>query len=89
MNHPYKLNTNYFIRTVTHFLTGHLIAVTEHELVLTRAAWIADTGRFMNAIREGTLSEVEPFPEEHEVIVGRGAIVDAVIWSHPLPREQV
>jgi hypothetical protein len=85
---PYKIGENYFIRTVTHFNTGKLIRVTSKELVLKDAAWIADTGRFMQAIKDGTLNEVEPYPDGEEVVVGRGAIVDAVIWRHPLPRTQ-
>lgn len=85
---PYKIGENYFIRTVTHFNTGKLIRVTAKELVLKDAAWIADTGRFMQAIRDGKLNEVEPYPDGEEVIVGRGAVVDAVAWKHALPREQ-
>ena len=85
---PYQIGQNYFIRTVTHHYTGKLIRVTAKELVLENAAWIADDGRFMNALRDGTLNEIEPFPDNQEVIIGRGAIIDAVKWSHKLPREQ-
>jgi hypothetical protein len=85
---PYKVGENYFIRTVTHYLTGKLIRVTAKELVLKDAAWIADSGRFMEFLRDGKINEVEPFPDGQEVIVGRGAIIDAVTWSHALPREQ-
>ena len=85
---PYKVGENYFIRTVTHHYTGKLIRVTAKELVLMDAAWIADDGRFMNALRDGTLNEIEPFPDNQEVIIGRGAILDATIWKHKLPREQ-
>ena len=85
---PYKIGENYFIKTVTNFYTGKLTRVTARELVLKDAAWIADTGRFMNAIKDGTLNEVEPYPDNEEVVIGRGAIVDAVIWRHELPRTQ-
>lgn len=85
---PYKLNQNYFIRTVTHYFTGKLIRVTSRELVLMDAAWIADAGRFMDAIKNGKLNEVEPYPDGEEVIVGRGSIIDAVKWSFDLPRTQ-
>jgi len=85
---PYKIGQNYFIRTVTHYLTGQLLRVTAKELVLKDTAWIADTGRFMEAIRDGKVSEVEPYPDGEEVIVGRGSIIDAVAWKHKLPREQ-
>ena len=88
ITHPYKIGSHYFIRTVTHHYTGKLIRVTQEELILLDAAWIADDGRFMNALRDGELKEVEPFPEGAEVMVGRGAVVDAVIWDHKLPREQ-
>jgi hypothetical protein len=37
-------------------------------------------------LQTGSLSEVEPF--KNSVIVGRGSIVDASIWTHPLPTEQ-
>ena len=84
----WKVGENYFIRTVTHHLTGKLIAVTSNELWLKDAAWIADDGRFMQAIRDGVLNEIEPFPDGEEVPVGRGALIDAVIWKHALPREQ-
>jgi hypothetical protein len=82
------LNKNYFIRTVTHHLVGTLIEVTPKELWLKDVSWIADDGRFMQALRGGNLNEVEPFPDGFEVPVGRGALIDACIWIHPLPREQ-
>lgn len=87
-SHRWKVGHNYFIRTVTHHLTGTLIAVTSKELWLKNASWIADDGRFMEAIRDGKLNEVEPFPDEMEVPVGRGALIDAVEWVHALPRHQ-
>jgi len=78
----------YFIRTVTHHLTGTLVKVTPSELVLIDAAWIASDGRFADAIKDGELAEVEPYPDGEEVIVGRGSLIDAVQWRHPLPRVQ-
>ncbi len=85
---PYHIGKNYFIRTVTNYITGELIRVTPKELVLKNAAWIADSGRFMQFLKDGTPKEVEPFPDGEEVIVGRGAIIDAVTWRHELPRSQ-
>jgi len=84
-NHPYEIGKNYFIRTVTHHFTGKLVKVTSKELVLEDAAWIADDGRFHEAIRDGKLNEVEPFPDG-QVIIGRGSLIDAVIWKHTIPR---
>ena len=85
---PYVIGRRYIIRTVTMTLTGRLTAVTAMELVLEDAAWVADTGRWSAALSTGVLEEVEPFPSGHSVIVGRGALVDATEWQHPLPREQ-
>ena len=85
--HPWKIGKNYLMRTVTMTLTGKLTAVYDNELVLENAAWIADTGRFMQATETGQFSEVEPWKTK-EVIVGRGSIIDAGIVSFDPPREQ-
>jgi hypothetical protein len=77
----WKIGKLYFIRTVTMYLVGELIAFDDHELILRDAAWVADTGRFAEAMRTGSLREVEPYPDG-EVLVGRGAIVDAAPWPH-------
>jgi hypothetical protein len=54
---------------------------------LKDAAWISDTGRFSDALKNAEFSEVEPFPDG-QVIVGRGAIVDACEWKGSLPRKK-
>jgi hypothetical protein len=62
----WELGAAYLIRTVTMFDTGRVVAVTEHEIVLEDAAWIADTGRFADALQKCEFSEVEPFPDGRE-----------------------
>lgn len=90
MDTPFKIGKNYLIRTVTMTLVGELTFVGDKELVLTKASWIADTGRFHNALKDGieTLSpsEIEPFLDD--VIVGRGAIVDATEYRHSINLSQ-
>jgi len=81
----WQVGKAYFIRTVTMFLTGKLVKLTPQELVLEDAAWIADTGRFSQAMKTGNFNEVEPF--NGLVIVGRGSVIDAQEWSLVLPRE--
>ena len=76
-DHPYEIGEIYLIRTVTMIDTGRVVAVTAQEIVLEDAAWIADTGRFTQAIAQAEFSEVEPFPDGR-VIIGRGAVIDAV-----------
>lgn len=85
-SHPFKNGENYFIRTVTMIVCGKLEAVHDTELLMSSASWIADTGRFHDALKTGTLNEVEPFIDD--VIIGRGSIIDATIWAHKLPKDQ-
>jgi hypothetical protein len=74
---PWEVGAIYLIRTVTMIDTGRLVAVGPQELVLEDAAWIADTGRFSDALKSLSFNEVEPFPDGR-VIVGRGGIIDAI-----------
>lgn len=83
----WEIGKGYLIRTVTMTNTGRLVAVTEQELVLEDCSWVADTGRFCDALKNGKFNEVEPFPPG-KVIIGRGAIVDACVVNFDLPREQ-
>ena len=85
-NHAYPTGSNVFIRTVTMHYTGKLVEVTPGELVLEEAAWVADSGRFAEALAQGTLNEVEPYPSGR-VCISRGAVLDVSIWGHELPRK--
>lgn len=82
---PYQVGQSYLIRTVTLYYTGKIKRVTPKEIILEDAAWIADTGRFSDALKTGVLNEIEPMGE---VIIGRGAVVDAARWNHALPQEK-
>ena len=77
-NSHWTVGANYFLRTVTHHHTGVLVKVTEKELVLEKAAWIADDGRLQNALATGEFNEVEMFPAGL-VIVNRASLIDAMI----------
>ena len=83
---PFVIGGKYFIRTVTYFATGEVVAIHGDFLELTDAAWIADTGRFREAIMQGVLNEVEPV--EVPMYVNMNTISDAFVWSHALPRTQ-
>jgi hypothetical protein len=84
-DHPYEVGKSYLIRTVTMCNVGRLVYVGDKELVLEDAAWFSDTGRFSQCLSKGVFNECEPFPDG-KVIVGRGAIIDAALWNHKLPR---
>ena len=73
---PFEIGENYLIRTVTFTLTGKVKSKTNQFLVLSDADWIADTGRFSEALENSDkFNEVEPF--KHDCIVSKGSIVDA------------
>ena len=74
---PITIGNSVLIRTVTYFYTGRIVSVDRDEIVLQDAAWVADTGRFMQAVEKAEFGEVEPFPNGR-VIVGRGSVIDAV-----------
>jgi hypothetical protein len=83
---PFIIGEPIFIRTITYHLTGKIIAIKGKFLVLDEAAWIADDGRFTQAINDGILNEVEPV--EGPVRVNIDSIVDAYHWAHSMPRKQ-
>lgn len=84
--HPFIIGKAYFIRTVTMHHIGIVEEVFDKEIKMSGVSWIADSGRLYDALNTGSLNEVEPFLDD--VIVGRGAIVDATFWRHDLPRKQ-
>jgi len=86
--HPYEIGKAYFIRTVTHHFTGRLVSVGQQELVLAECSWIADDGRFAQAVAKGEFNEIEPYPDDAKVIIGRTSIIDAVLFDAKLPRSQ-
>ena len=80
------IGKKYLIRTVTMILLGKLENITNQEFVLSEACWVADTGRFNEALSGGPekLKEIEMLPGS--VIVGRGSLIDACEWNHNLPK---
>jgi len=84
---PLRVGNAVLIRTVTHYQTGRIEILTPLEVVLSSAAWIADTGRFADCLAKGTPAEVEPFAAGL-VSVARGAIVDVTDWTAELPTVQ-
>lgn len=84
--HPYILGQPYFIRTITHHYTGRLVGIYDNELVLVDAAWIADDGKFSEALCGSGFQEVEPYPDNCRVIISRASLLDVSMYPHPLPR---
>lgn len=75
----------YFFRTVTYHLTGRVKKVVGNIVELENAAWIADSGRFMQAIKDGAVKEVEPVGR---AFLNLASVTDFFPWKHPLPEKQ-
>ena len=79
------IGEKFFFRTVTYHLVGKVEKQIGDFLELSNASWVADSGRFMNAIKEGKLSEVEPVGKAYLNIT---TVTDFFPWKHELPKEQ-
>ena len=75
-----------FIRTVTYHLIGKVKKRMGKFFELEGAVWVADSGRFMDALKDGELDEVEPTTVQTWVNID--SIVDMFVWKHKLPTSQ-
>lgn len=75
----------YFFRTVTYHLTGKVKKIIGSIIELENAAWIANSGRFMQAIKNGELEEVEPVGQAY---ININSVTDFFPWKHKLPEQQ-
>ena len=77
---------SFFFRTVTYHLVGKVKSQYGGGIVeLEQASWVADSGRFMQAITSGTLNEVEPVGTAY---LNLKSVTDFFPWTHALPTEQ-
>ena len=77
---------SWFSRTVTYHCVGRAVKKLPGSfIVLEDASWVAESGRFHNAIKDGTLSEVEPVGQ---MLLNLETVVDISPWVHPLPTQQ-
>jgi hypothetical protein len=74
---------SYFFRTVTYHFVGKVTGIFNTKfLILKNASWVADSGRFGNAIATGELDEVE-FVED--ACINLDSVTDFMPWKHKLP----
>lgn len=83
---PVAIGEKLFVWTVTAHYTGRVTAVSEEEIELDEAAWIADDGRLSDALKTGNFNEVEPFPGR--IVLNRGSFLHYERFEHELPRSQ-
>jgi len=83
---PFQKGKSYLIRTITMCDVGRCVDVIGNFLVLDRASWIADTGRFNECLIDPSkFNEVEPFKEE--IYINLNSIVDATPFPYALPEQ--
>ena len=76
---------SFFFRTVTYHIVGKVVGYFGPHVRLKQASWVAESGRFMDAIKDGVLNEVEPLGDWH---VNIQTVTDFGLWRHDLPKEQ-
>jgi hypothetical protein len=76
-----------FFRTVTYHIVGKIEKIIGNVYQLSKASWIADSGRFSDAIKNGfgSSAEIEPLGEW---FVNINAVTDFGEWKHDLPTKQ-
>lgn len=79
------VGSKFYFRTVTYHQVGEVKKIVGRFAFLKNASWVADSGRFMEAIKNGTLSEVEPVGD---AFVNLDTVVDFFPWKHSLPKDQ-
>lgn len=83
----YEVGKSYLIETVTKYYLGRVKEITDYEIVLENAAWIADTGRYSTALEKGLEgidnSEIEIITNNPAITIT--GIIMGVEYSHKLP----
>jgi hypothetical protein len=83
------IGKNFFFRTVTYHIVGRVVTAFDTNsgtfLRLEDASWVANSGRFMQALRDGDIDEVEPVGH---AFLNLDTVTDFFPWVHDLPTEQ-
>lgn len=70
---------DYLFRTVTMIYTGTVRGESHEYYLLQNAAWIADTGRWSQALKDpDVFKEVEMYPKDKQVYVFKSGMLDVV-----------
>ena len=85
-DHPFKEGESYFIRTVTYHFIGTIKEIVGKWIILKDASWVADSGRFHEALEKGTLNEIEYMDK---AIINMDTITDATIWIAKVPKKSI
>lgn len=83
----YEVGEDYVLRTVTMIYLGKLKTETEDAIILEDCAWIPDTSRWSEFLQGKSPKEMEPYQED--VIVYKGALLDATKMKQKIKRELI
>lgn len=76
----------FFFRTVTYHIIGKVVKILPFGILqLEKASWVADSGRFTQAIKDGVLNEVEPIGDW---FISLPTCTDFGFWKHSLDLNQ-
>lgn len=79
----FSIGDKLFLRTVTYHLVGEVEQIEGDWVKLKDASWVADSGRFSQALENGnSIQEVEYVGEAY---VNLSTCTDAFPWRHKLP----
>lgn len=83
----WEIGKDYCVRTVTMIYIGVLKNLNGQELLLEDVAWVPDTSRWNEFVRGKEPHEMEPY--ENDVIISRGAILDATVMDKKIKRKVI
>ena len=78
------IGTNIFARTVTYHYTGKVIDIVGDFFKLETSGWVADSGRFSETIKNGSINEFEFIGT---MFLNISSCVDIIPWNNALPTE--
>lgn len=93
-----EIGKKYFVRTSSDYWVGRLVAVNDlWSAWLEDFAWVADTGRLNEFLREGHAAQMEVEVAPQEEIDGEKMLICVpapphavwITWPHPLFTETV
>ena len=82
--HSFEVGKAYYFRTVTYHSVGRIERVTDTDIVLSDASWVASAGRYQDCLLTGKVEDAEEIPGGRHVVM-IGSIVDYDEWVHKLP----
>lgn len=80
--HAFEVGKRYLFQTVTLYWLGTIVGITEGEIVITDAAWVADMGKASSFFGGNDPNESESLPAGKEMILSRGALVAVIEAQH-------